>query len=352
MSSSSSTTEAEAPTPTVVVVDVGHGNCTIVRSAGYSLLVDVPDDPAVYFTIEQLGITRFDFIVISHRDSDHVAGLPTVLANQSISFGRIFVPADPTKDLSSRSTKQLLAALTDAKRSGRASVSRDLDDAYEAPLGGGGLEIDVLAPVFEEAMAGPGGRGVRGRIITSNRASAVLRVALPDGASVLLPGDADDTVFDLLRERSVDLSADVLVFPHHGSDSTVSDQRRFAAELCQEVQPQVVLFSVARGVHARPSPDVIAGVREARPSSYIACTQLCTECATDPLDESRANDHLTDLPASGRRDRRCCAGTVVVSLADGGLVAPDMAAHQDFITANAPTAMCRAELTLQFDESS
>jgi beta-lactamase superfamily II metal-dependent hydrolase len=333
--------EATSGAPEAIIVDVGHGNCTIVRSSGYCLLVDVPDDSAVYFTIQHLGIRRFDYVVISHRDNDHVAGLPTVLANEELEFGRIFVPADATKDAESPRTKQLLAALGDAKRGDRAGVSRDLDDAYGQGLSGGGLDIEVLAPTFEDAMTGPGGRGVDGTAITSNRASAILRVRLPDGATILLPGDADEVALGKLRDRNEDLEADVLIFPHHGTNSSVSDERAFANDLCQLVKPRVVLFSVGRGTRPRPSPEIVAGVRQACPESYIACTQLCIECASEPLSADRTDDHLTDLPASGRRLRRCCAGTIRISLEDGDLEAPVRGDHQAFIDNQAPAAMCR-----------
>jgi beta-lactamase superfamily II metal-dependent hydrolase len=325
----------------VIVLDVGHGNSAIALGNDFALLIDAPDDPAVLFAIADLRIERFDFVVISHRDRDHVAGLPAVLANSSLSIGTVFVPADATKNAASYQTKHLLGALADAKKSGRARVSRDLDDAIGNELSGGGLTVDVLAPPFDLAMGGPGGHTSEGSEILSNTTSAVIRVGRDGGGSVLLAGDADRVAFEALAGQGADLSADILVFPHHGRDSRLSNEREFAEWVCGLVSPEKVIFSVGRGAIARPSPDVVLGVKAARPGVYIACTQLCRECAPDPLPTGRTDGHLGSLPASGAADMHSCAGTLRISLVDAELGAPDPSAHQQFIDAWAHDPMCR-----------
>jgi competence protein ComEC len=324
-----------------VVLDVGHGNSAIAVSSDFAMLIDAPADPTLLFAIKDLGIEKFDYVVISHRDRDHVAGLPAVISSQSLDIEEIFIPADVTKNTESHQSKSLIASLADAKRSKRIKVSRDLDDAVGDALSGGRFKIEVLGPLFEDAMTGPGGVAQDGKRISSNSASAVIRISCDDGGSILLPGDADQRSFEALEERGVDLTADILVFPHHGRNATVGDERGFARWITELVSPGQVYFSVGRGAVARPSPEVLLGTREAAPNAYIACTQLCGECAPEPLAEDRTTDHLSGLRSSGAASRTCCAGTLQIDLSSPGLMAPDPGEHQRFIDAVAVDPMCR-----------
>jgi len=323
------------------VLDVGHGNSAIAVSSGFAMLIDAPADPTLLFAIQDLGIERFDFVVISHRDRDHVAGLPAVISTQSLDIQEIFIPADVTKNAQSHQSRSLIASLADAKRSGRVRVSRDLDDAVGDALSGGGFKVEVLGPLFEDAMVGPGGVADSGKAMSSNSASAVIRISCDEGGSILLPGDADRRSFESLETKGVDLSADILVFPHHGRNATVGDEREFARWITELVSPRQVHFSVGRGAIARPSPEVLMGVRDVAPHAYVACTQLCAECAPAPLAEDRTTDHLSGLPSSGATARDCCSGTLQIDLSNPRLRAPDPAEHQRFIDRFAVDPMCR-----------
>jgi competence protein ComEC len=189
------------------------------------------------------------------------------------------------------------------------------------------------------AMSGPLGTARSGETITSNAASVVLRVTLEDGLRVLLPGDMDDVTLEELVADGTDLSADVLVFPHHGSLGTVSDERKFATTVCQVVKPGRVLFSVGRGSRARPTEEILRGVFDADPAVSVACTQLSSGCLNTDADLASELTHLNGLPAAGRIRCRSCAGSI--SFAADGAQTPDDARHQGYIDTVAKTPMCR-----------
>jgi hypothetical protein len=263
-----------------------------------------------------------------------------LLSRQELEIGAIYIGADAAKNPTAPETANLLAALDDAKGSGRCLVSRDLDDAFDAQaLSGAGVDVEILAPTFKMAMTGPKGASPSGGTITSNTVSAVLRVTLDGGLKILLPGDMDEVALNDLQAKGTDLSADVLVFPHHGSLGAVSDEQAFAATLTAAVQAQTVLFSVGRGVRARPTADVLRGIFETNPNVVIACTQLSTGCLVSNADLADKLAHLTELPAAGRSACRSCAGSM--TFGPTGLEAPDPEAHQEYITAVADTPMCR-----------
>jgi beta-lactamase superfamily II metal-dependent hydrolase len=322
------------------VIDVGHGNCALVVDDGWAIMIDAGASAAVIQTVIQLALTRLDAIVISHRDFDHARGLVPLLSLETLEIGAIYIGADAGKNPSAPETANLLAALDDAKRSGRCRVSRDIDDAVNSELlSGAGVEVEVLAPTFALAMTGPTGKTASGSPIKSNTVSAVLRVTLDAGSRILLPGDMDQVALDELLAKGTDLSADVLVFPHHGSLGGISDERKFASELTRVVGAETVLFSVGRAARARPTAEVLRGVFETNPETAVACTQLSSGCLESDTELADALTHLTDLPAAGRARCRSCAGSM--SLTSAGTVGPDAAAHQLYIDEVANTPMCR-----------
>lgn len=324
-----------------MVLDVGHGNCAIAMADSWTLMVDAAPSAAVMETIEQLQLKKIDSVVISHRDADHARGLNPLLAAPDLEIGSIYISADAAKDPSAPDTAMLLAALSDAKSSGRCIVSRDLDAALPAgALSGGGFEVEVLAPTFQTGMTGSGGKNEQGRALTSNSVSAVLRITLPDGLKVLLPGDMDDVALAELRAAHVDLAADVLVFPHHGSLSSVSDEEKFAREVAEAVRPHTILFSVGRGKRPRPTEDVLRGVFSVDEEIYIACTQLSSGCLSSDSQLPGRSDfgHLSVIPAAGIAGCKACAGSM--TLQGGGLIQPTPGDHQAFLQSVTESAMC------------
>lgn len=334
------------PAGSVQVLDVGHGNCALALGDGWTVMVDAAPSQAVLRTLDQLDLERIDVMVISHRDHDHARGVEPLLSRENLEIGTIYISADANKNPSAPETALLLAALADAKRSGRCKVSRDLDAALpQGELDGGGMQFDVLAPTFATGMTGPKGPSPTGGTMSSNTVSAVVRVTLPDGTRILLPGDIDHIALRELLDgdKPADLSADVLVFPHHGALSTVRDERRFAHDVVRAVAPHTVLFSVARGARVRPSEDIVRGVFDANPQAYIACTQLSTGCLLDndalPSDQGVLT-HLTDIPSAGRARCRSCAGSI--TLGHQGIEGPAPPEHQTYLLATADRPMCNA----------
>jgi len=325
------------------VLDVGHGNSAIAQADDWTLMVDAAPSVAVMETIEHLEIQRFDHIVISHRDADHARGVVPLIARRDLAIGTIFIAADAAKDPSAPDTALLLTSLADAKQSGRCRVSRDLDAALPAgELNGGDMAVEVLAPGYAIAMTGPKGASPAGGRITSNGSSAVLRITLPGGLEVLLPGDIDEVAFEDLRRRGVDLRADVLVFPHHGSQRTVDDEQAFASDLIRAVDPTTVLFSTGRAARVRPSPDTLRGIFEVKPDVEIACTQLSSGCLPSEAalpGGKGARSHLSDVPAAGAPRCASCAGSL--TLAGSGVIAPAREMHQAYINSTASRPMCR-----------
>ena len=90
-----------------------------------------------------------------------------------------------------------------------------------------GLTLEVLHPP----------RGPEGQRWKGNNASLVLRLVRNGHGLALLPGDAETPALAALLDSGQNLQAEVLVAPHHGSDSA------FLPAFYEAVQPRQVLVS-------------------------------------------------------------------------------------------------------------
>jgi competence protein ComEC len=177
---------------------VGQGDATLVRwPDGRRWLVDGgPPRSDLPRVLERLGVYRLDEVVLSHAHPDHFGGLVPVVAAMPVGGLRAgHVPVE------------------------LAGVPR---------VGGPEPGLEVLGP--PAGFAPPG----------ENDASLVLRLCHA-GRCALLPGDVEAPAEAALA--GLDLHADVLKAPHHGSRT--SSTPAFVAA----VDPQVVVICV--GAHNR-----------------------------------------------------------------------------------------------------
>lgn len=182
----------------MVAADIGQGNAVLVRTARHALLFDagprfsLESDAGhrVLVPLLQSLQEKLDRVVLSHRDLDHVGGAAAVLAMQ------------PQADLlSSIETDNALQSLRPAHRC-TAGQEWEWD----------GVRFQVLHPLAD-AYDTPA---------KSNAMSCVLRIRATT-RSALLTGDIEQPQEARLVETlGADLHADVLLVPHHGSNTSSS----------------------------------------------------------------------------------------------------------------------------------
>lgn len=214
----------------MTVLDVGQGLAVVVRTAHHTLIYDTgprfgPEftagDAVVVPFLRAQGVKRVDRLVLSHSDEDHSGGAVAVIA------------AFPVLSL------------------------------Y------GSEPVPRLGAALQPCVAGQHWRwdGVRFRFLypfrdttwTGNNRSCVLAVTV-DGHRVLLTGDIQKKAEGMLlrRYRPATLDSDVLVVPHHGSNT--SSTSAFLAA----VSPHYAVFSVGyRNQWHFPRRRVLRRYREA-----------------------------------------------------------------------------------------
>ena len=187
---------------TLLAADIGQGNAVLVQTAHHALLYDSgprygldsdAGNRVLVPLLQALGV-RLDWLVLSHRDSDHTGGAAALVRAQAqLRLLSSVNPADP------------LARLAPLVRC-EAGQHWEWD----------GVQFTVLHPRTQD-YSGPADKAPK-----PNALSCVLRIS-NGHSSVLLTGDIERTQeAALLRDPEV-LHADVLLVPHHGSKTSSSE---------------------------------------------------------------------------------------------------------------------------------
>jgi beta-lactamase superfamily II metal-dependent hydrolase len=321
--------------PSLTVLDVGHGSCAVLEEARRTVVFDAgPKSGLLEFLLQQ-KIKVIDLVLISHADEDHIAGLIALLAAHSVTLKMVRLNTDSLKG--SDIWDDLAFELDELTRKGLLDFSPALTVADNGKFDSADVKLELLGPTTYLATKGPGSKDHYGRKITTNSISAVIRVLYKGNPVALLPGDMDQIGFDELTRIGSAMNAPVLVFPHHGGHAG-PDMAKFSSGLYAQVKPEHVLFSIGRGMHGTPIPEVVAEARKIA-NIKISCTQLSEHCSAAV--PAKDHTHLSPVFARGRDKRHCCAGSVVIPLEPGKTTFPIWKEHQEFITASASTALCR-----------
>ena len=170
---------------------------------------------------------RIDAAFASHPHADHVKGFVSLLARFEV--GAFFDNGGTPEG----ALAAPMAAALEARRIPHASLAAG--DAIDL---GDGLALAVLHPGPDDDRSG-------------NNGSLVLRLTRNGRGLAVIPGDAERGVLSRLAASGAQLSADVLVLPHHGSATGLS--RRFLAA----VSPRAAIASCG-DTWAFPAPKLVA----------------------------------------------------------------------------------------------
>ena len=280
------------------------------------------------------GIQRVDTVIVSHADADHFGGISLLLSTAEFQVGQVFINPDIRE---TRLWADFVSVMRAAKQRGT-KFNLELTNVNPGHLSLDGVRLEVLAPSQDLAMRTADGRAPDGGQLTPNAMSAVVRVWAGDAPRLLIAGDIDQVGLDNLLENNPDVTADVLLFPHHGGLPGRSSPADFAETLAGAVSAQLVVFSIGRGRYGTPRPEIVTAVLRSTQGTHIACTQLSEHCAVE-LPNSRADLH--HVSSRGAASTACCAGTIEISLEPDKSYVPARGAHLEFILQNAPTALCR-----------
>lgn len=322
----------------ISILDVGHGNAAVLQDTNGIIVIDAGSGSSLLEFLEKEKIAKINVLLVSHADEDHIKGVIALLGSKRITIDKIVLNADASKQ--TQFWDDLIAELDLLQQGSKIDFRVGLTTNDSKSFDQGAISLEILFPSPAITAKGVGSFDLKGRKITSNTLSAVIRLSKNNVPFLLLPGDIDDVSLANISETGKNIQAPILLFPHHGGNPGHGNIQTFTATLCTHVLPKKVLFSIGRGRHNTPKPEVITAIRAYDSNVRIACTQLSEHCAIN-LPTTTPN-HLNDTHSRGYSENKCCAGTINIDLNTAApIIFPTHVDHLKYIKINAPTALCK-----------
>lgn len=207
------------------VMDVAAGQSIILQSNGKNYIFDAGSlnisncgDKIINPFLNHVGITNFQSGFISHDDIDHFNGLPEIIKNNDIE--RIFLNISLVeKQPASKPSKRLLNFLeknsvdVEITRSGRLEIEN--------------LDIKLLWPIKYDPL------------LSDNCLSNVYLLEHAN-RKILLCSDIEKDIQNKIIALYPDLKADIMILPHHGSSSTISEK------FINHINPSIAVSSCSK----------------------------------------------------------------------------------------------------------
>ncbi|MCQ2424300.1 MAG: MBL fold metallo-hydrolase [Clostridia bacterium] len=207
---------------TVDVLETGKSDAILIRADGTVILfdtADTDDGAAIVSFLRNYGITKIDWLILTHYDNDHVGGAPAVI--RSFSVGRV---VGPDYDRDSSRMRNLSAALAETGL----KLEKLTDDVRFETLGGE-VWINTTRKTFDLSDESE-----------ENNMSLIVSVT-SDGHRFLFLGDALKARITEYCDLDGALSAcDFVKLPHHG------DWNKGLGLLLEETEPSVAVVCADR----------------------------------------------------------------------------------------------------------
>ena len=207
----------------VYYLNVGQADCTLVVNNGYTMLIDggnEADSSLIIKYLQKLGISKLDYVVATHPDTDHIAGLDKVIL--AFDIGCIYMP------ITTKTNKEM----------------NELYDAIEDKIVIHPTESDYFYLGNSKCTILNSGDTSE---VSDNNSSIVIQLDYGK-TSCLFMGDAEKEVEEKVTWNDID----VLKVSHHGSSDATSQA------FLEAVKPEYSIISVSRNNnHNHPSNETL-----------------------------------------------------------------------------------------------
>ena len=212
----------------MTLLDVGQGLSVVVQTANHVLVYDTgakfssTSDMGLSVLVpflRRLGVDKVDSLVVSHGDNDHIGGVGSLMANVR--------------------TENILTSVPQQLRN-YDPVQCETGQSWSWD----NVKFSIMSPQTNN-------------LLSENDNSCVLQIQAQHGTA-LLTGDIEAGAESWLVEAHGDkLKADVLVAPHHGSQTSST------SAFLKAVQPRVILIPAGyRNQFGHPHQDVLQRYRD------------------------------------------------------------------------------------------
>lgn len=218
----------------VSFVDVGQGDCQLIRTEKYNILIDSGDidcESDVIGFLKYSGVDYLDLVIATHPHTDHYGAMYRILMHFDV--GLFLMPELPDDLVPYGITyKRLLNVISDRKIPARYAT------AGERFILGEDCFLDILSPQYYDYK-------------DLNDFSITAKLTHGEN-SFLFTGDLQEFSELDIVENGTDVDVDVLKVGHHGSAGASCE------EFLNAVTPEIAVFNVSDyNFYRHPRVDVI-----------------------------------------------------------------------------------------------
>ena len=223
----------------ISVLDVAQGLCVLVESDGKYMLYDGGDRKTSSYVVSYLqknGVNELEYVVASHYDSDHIAGLVGVLETTKVNC--VINP-------SYKATTKIYQSYVDGvNKSGAEVIYPSVGDTFTL----GHATFTVLAPAKDYGDA--------------NENSVAIKITCGE-FDCIITGDAEKQSEKDMLNSGISLSADVYIVGHHGSSSSS------CREFVEAISPRYAIISCGKdNDYGHPHKETMDLLNEMKIANY------------------------------------------------------------------------------------
>jgi competence protein ComEC len=194
--------------PELHMIDVGQADSIIYTNRDFNVLFDTGNKQVIPY-LKSIGISKLDYLVITHGDADHAKEALYIIDNIKVN-NVVF---------NSYNNNELEQEIIDNIKVPYLNISKfKLND-----------NISFINDVYKN----------------ENEDSLVTKINI-NGYTILLMGDAY-----IKQEENIDFKVDVLKVGHHGSKTSTSQS------FINKIKPNIALISVGHNYYGHPSKEVL-----------------------------------------------------------------------------------------------
>ena len=218
----------------IYYLNVGQADSTLVINNGETMLIDggnEADSPLIIQYIKRLGISKIDYIIATHPDSDHIAGLDKIIL--AFDVGCVYMPIT---NKSNKEMNELYNAIEDKN-----VIHPNASDYFYL----GNSKCTIL-------NSGDTSK------VSDNNSSIVLQLDYGE-TNCLFMGDAESEVEENVTWNDID----ILKVSHHGSKDATS------LTFLEKVKPEYSIISVGKdNSHNHPSNETLSNLNAVNSTIY------------------------------------------------------------------------------------
>jgi len=225
---------------TFAVLNVGQGDALYIESpSGVRVLLDGGIDNSVLNELSKVmpfSARKFDAVIESHPDADHIAGLVEVIARYNV--GALIEPGIPKTSATAQALERAVAQQNIPRYIARRGMVIDI---------GGGATLQILYP--DNVALGSARKN-------DNKGVVVARLVYGNFSALLTadaPFDVENRLMQMERADGVsELESDILKVGHHGSKTSTS------VAFLSGVHPSLAIISVgAKNKYGHPTQETL-----------------------------------------------------------------------------------------------